>query len=123
MRKKRSPPDFINFRFGTDITVNHSLNRLLIAIAQLPGIYRSSHQDYPEAFNRTLEWVSKNIDRFERRSPDVQRSFVTWINGYLKWRIRDLDQSQPLRDVVAHGVHLEPAVTPLQFTIVSPQGG
>ncbi|MGK7878023.1 MAG: hypothetical protein AB4426_33365 [Xenococcaceae cyanobacterium] len=67
-----------------------ALNRLLIAIAQLPGIYRSSHQDYPEAFNRTLEWVSKNIDRFERRSPDVQRSFVTWINGYLKWRIRDL---------------------------------
>ncbi|MBW4619456.1 MAG: hypothetical protein KME17_08865 [Cyanosarcina radialis HA8281-LM2] len=67
-----------------------ALNRLLRAIAQLPGIYKSSHQDYPEAFNRTLEWVCKNIDRFEVNSPSVQKSFVVWINGYLKWRIRDL---------------------------------
>jgi hypothetical protein len=67
-----------------------ALNRLLGAISQLPGIYTSSHQDYPEAFNRTLEWVCKNIDRFEVRSPSIQQSFVTWINGYLRWRIRDL---------------------------------
>lgn len=67
-----------------------ALNRLLRAIAQLPGIYRSSHQDYPEAFNRTLEWASKNIDRFESNSSSVQKRFVVWINGYLKWRIRDL---------------------------------
>jgi hypothetical protein len=67
-----------------------ALNRLLRAIAQLPGIYRSSHQDYPEAFNRTLEWVSKNIDRFVANPSSVQSSLVTWINGYLKWRIRDL---------------------------------
>jgi hypothetical protein len=75
---------------------NHSLqrqknlNRLLMLIQQLPGIYRSSHQDYPEAYNRTLEWVSKNIDRFEAKGESVQKSFVIWINGYLKWRIRDL---------------------------------
>jgi hypothetical protein len=67
-----------------------ALNQLLILIQQLPGIYRSSHQDYPEAYNRTLEWVCKNIDRFESRSASIQDSFVTWINGYLKWRIRDL---------------------------------
>lgn len=74
-----------------------ALNQLLRAIAQLPGIYRSSHQDYPEAYNRTLEWASKNIERFEVRTvrsaqppPSVEQSFVIWINGYLKWRIRDL---------------------------------
>lgn len=67
-----------------------TLNRLLIVINQLPNIYRSSHQDYPEAFNRTLEWVSKNIDNFEFRTSSVENSFVTWFNGYLKWRIRDL---------------------------------
>ncbi|WP_013324238.1 hypothetical protein [Gloeothece verrucosa] len=66
------------------------LHRLLILIQQLPGIYKCSHQDYPEAYNRTLEWVCKNIDRFEARPPGVQNSLVTWINGYLKWRIRDL---------------------------------
>jgi hypothetical protein len=67
-----------------------SLNRLLMLIQQLPEIYRSSHQDYPEAYNRTLEWVCKNIDRFEPKNESIQKSFVIWINGYLKWRIRDL---------------------------------
>jgi hypothetical protein len=67
-----------------------NLNRLLMLIQQLPGIYRSSHQNYPEAYNRTLEWISKNIDRFEAKDKSVQKSFVIWINGYLKWRIRDL---------------------------------
>ncbi|NES04803.1 MAG: hypothetical protein F6K22_19375 [Okeania sp. SIO2F4] len=65
------------------------LNRLLILIQQLPGLYRSSHQNYPEAFNRTLEWASKNIQNFQPGS-SWEKSFVIWINGYLKWRVRDL---------------------------------
>ncbi len=67
-----------------------NLNRLLILIQQLSGIYYASHQDYPEAYNRTLEWVSKNIDSFEPKAESIQKSLVIWINGYLKWRIRDL---------------------------------
>ncbi len=67
-----------------------ALNRLLVVIQQLPGIYRSSHQDYPQALNHTWEWVSRKIGEFEPRPPSVQQSLVTWINGYLKWRIRDL---------------------------------
>ncbi len=67
-----------------------ALNRLLILIQQLPGLYRSSHQNYPEAFNRTLEWVSKNIQNFNPRPLSWEKSFVIWINGYLKWRVRDL---------------------------------
>lgn len=59
-----------------------ALNRLLRAIVQLPGIYRSSHQDYPEAFNRTLEWASKNIDRFVVNSPSAQKSLVIWLGTY-----------------------------------------
>ena len=67
-----------------------NLNRLLILIQQLPGIYRASHQDYPEAYNRTLMWVCKNIERFEPTTESIAQSLVIWINGYLKWRIRDL---------------------------------
>lgn len=67
-----------------------ALNRLLMVIEQLPDLYKSSHQDYPQALNQTWEWVSRNIGEFEPRSPTVQQSLVTWINGYLKWRIRDL---------------------------------
>ncbi len=67
-----------------------ALNRLLVTIQQLPGIYKSSHQDYPEALNQTWEWVSRKIHTFEPRSRSVQQSLVTWINGYLKWRIKDL---------------------------------
>ena len=71
-------------------SARRNLNRLLILIQQLPGIYYASHQDYPEAYNRTLIWVCKNIDRFEATRESVVESLVVWINGYLKWRIRDL---------------------------------
>ncbi|MBD2535235.1 helix-turn-helix domain-containing protein [Nostoc flagelliforme FACHB-838] len=67
-----------------------ALNRLLMLIQQLPGIYKSGHQDYLEALNQTWEWVSRKICEFEARSPSFQQSLVTWINGYLKWRIKDL---------------------------------
>ncbi len=73
-----------------------ALNRLLILIQQLPGLYRSSHPDYPEAFNRTLEWVSQNLKSFVARSPSVEKSLVIWINGYLRWRVRDLYASDRL---------------------------
>ncbi len=67
-----------------------ALNRLLIVIQQLPGIYKSSHPDYAEALNLTWEWVSRKIGEFKPRESSVQQSLVTWINGYLKWRVRDL---------------------------------
>ncbi|BDI15889.1 hypothetical protein ANSO36C_16910 [Nostoc cf. commune SO-36] len=82
-----------------------ALNRLLMLIQQLPGIYKSGHQDYLEALNQTWEWMSRKICEFEVRSPSdsvrvasrregvspsFQQSLVTWINGYLKWRIKDL---------------------------------
>ncbi len=67
-----------------------ALNRLLLVVQQLPGIYKSFHPDYPEALNLTWEWVSRKIGEFKARSPSVQQSLVTWINGYLKWRVRDL---------------------------------
>ncbi|MEH2161211.1 MAG: helix-turn-helix domain-containing protein [Nostoc sp.] len=82
-----------------------ALNRLFMVIQQLPGIYKSGHQDYLEALNQTWEWVSRKICEFEARSrsdsvrvasrregvsPSFQQSLVIWINGYLKWRIKDL---------------------------------
>ena len=67
-----------------------ALNRLLIIIQQFPGIYKSSHQDYPEALNKTWEWVCKKIGDFQPHSSSIQQSLTQWINGYLKWRIKDL---------------------------------
>ena len=67
-----------------------ALDRLLIIIQKLPGIYHLAHQDYPKAFNRTLEWVSNNIDRFEPNIDYVQKSLFIWSDGYLKWRVRSL---------------------------------
>ncbi|MBD2438797.1 hypothetical protein [Nostoc sp. FACHB-110] len=67
-----------------------ALNKLLMVIQQLPGIFKSSHQDYLEALNQTWEWVSRKICTFEARSLSYQNSLINWINGYLKWRIKDL---------------------------------
>ncbi|MBR8829050.1 MAG: hypothetical protein DSM107014_14320 [Gomphosphaeria aponina SAG 52.96 = DSM 107014] len=62
-----------------------ALNKLLMLTQKLRGIYRSTHPNYLDALDRTFEWVCKNIDVF-----NLERSYVVWFNGYLKWRIRDL---------------------------------
>lgn len=66
------------------------LNQLLLAIQQLPGLYKDRHPDYPIALNQTWEWVCRKICQFEQRPPSLQASLTAWINGHLKWRIKDL---------------------------------
>lgn len=76
-----------------------AMNKLLLEIQQLPGLKKSSHQNYPAALNLTLEWVSREIANFEPRSPSVSKSLINWINGYLGWRIHDLyspDKDAPI---------------------------
>ena len=73
-----------------------AMNKLLLQIQQLPGLKKSSHPDYPEALNRTFEWVSREIAKFEPRQSSVSKSLLNWINVYLGWRIKDL--SSPDKD-------------------------
>lgn len=76
-----------------------AMNKLLLQIQQLPGLKKSSHLNYPAALNLTLEWVSREIAKFEPRQSSVSKSLVNWINGYLGWRIKDLyspDQDAPI---------------------------
>lgn len=73
-----------------------AMNKLLLEIQQLPGLKKSSHPDYPEALNRTFEWVSREIAKFEPRQSSVSKSLLNWINVYLGWRIKDL--SSPDKD-------------------------
>jgi hypothetical protein len=67
-----------------------AMHKLLWEIQQLPGLKKSSHPNYPEALNLTLEWVSREIDKFQPRQSSVSKSLINWINGYLGWRIKDL---------------------------------
>ncbi len=71
-----------------------ALNNLLIVVQQLPGIKKDGHQDYLEALNKTWEWFCRSIDKFDRlkvnSGESLTVSLVRWINGYLKWRIKDL---------------------------------
>ncbi|AFY56155.1 hypothetical protein Riv7116_3709 [Rivularia sp. PCC 7116] len=68
-----------------------ALNKLLIIVQQLPGIYKSYHQDYLEALNKTWDWFCRSIDKFEANpNKSLQESLVIWINGYLKWRVKDI---------------------------------
>ncbi len=76
-----------------------AMNKLLLEIQQLPGLKKSSHPDYPEALNRTFEWVSREIAKFEPRQSSVSKSLLNWINVYLGWRIKDLyspDKDAPI---------------------------
>jgi len=68
-----------------------AMNRLLAKLQKLPGLTKTSHPDYPEALDRTWEWVSRDICKFELRSGrSMEAALVTWINGTLYWRIKDL---------------------------------
>lgn len=68
-----------------------AMHRLLIELQRLPGLQKSSHPDYLQALNQTLEWISRNICKdFNPRPGLLQESLVKWMNGYLYWRIKDL---------------------------------
>ncbi|MEO0935651.1 MAG: hypothetical protein AAFY21_18515, partial [Cyanobacteria bacterium J06641_2] len=71
-----------------------ALNKLLIVVQHFPGIKKDGHQDYLEALNKTWEWFCRSIDKFDNSkvvaSESLQISLTRWINGYLKWRIKDL---------------------------------
>jgi hypothetical protein len=68
-----------------------AMSKLIFIIQNLPGIKRAAHQDYPLALNQTWEWINREIDKFQSSSNgSLEQDFVRWINGYLKWRIRDL---------------------------------
>jgi len=92
-----------------------ALDRLLKVIQRLPGISTqgSTHPNYPEALNRTWYWVSRNIHKFDPEVPNLKNQLVGWINGYLRWRIKDLyiadsrylfSLDQPLRHDGEEGV-------------------
>jgi hypothetical protein len=76
-----------------------AMHKLLLEIQQLPGLKKLDHQNYPAALNLTLEWVSREIANFDPRQSSVSKSLVNWINGTLRWRIKDLyspDQVAPI---------------------------
>ncbi|MCC5660312.1 hypothetical protein LC608_25715 [Nostoc sp. XA010] len=88
---RQQPSNSIKWRFA--------MNRLLLEIQQLPGLAKSSHQNYPEILNRTLEKVSNNISEFQPYSNSVAKSLVKWVNAYLRLRMKDLycpDKNAPL---------------------------
>jgi hypothetical protein len=74
-----------------------AMSQLLRIVMHLPGIKRVAHQDYLLALNQTWEWMSRNIDEFQSSTDSLERDLVTWINGYLYWRIRDIYHSVPNR--------------------------
>src|SRR6476661_4034466 len=55
-----------------------AMHKLLLEIQQLPGLKKLDHQNYPAALNLTLEWVSREIAKFEPRPPSVQK---VWLTG------------------------------------------
>jgi hypothetical protein len=68
-----------------------TMHRLLIAIQKLPGLRKSSHPDYLHALDQTFEKISRDICRdFQPRSHSLTQDLLNWVNGDLKWRIKDL---------------------------------
>ncbi|MEL7039520.1 MAG: hypothetical protein AAFO04_28500 [Cyanobacteria bacterium J06592_8] len=79
---------------------------LLRKVQRLPGLAKSSHLDFLEALDKTYWWLSRNICQFEPPSVSslsdeeyeqrYEESLTRWINGYLRFRIKDLYQNPSL---------------------------
>lgn len=86
-----------------------ALNRLLLYCQRLPKLLKDPHPDYPLAKNKTWQWLIKNIKDFDCPPPpdglgltclpeEALEAFLeqfihkltVWINGYLRYRIKDL---------------------------------
>jgi hypothetical protein len=68
-----------------------AFSKLVQYLQHLPGIKKVDHQDYLLALNQTWEWLNREIDKFQcSNNGSLEQDLVRWINGYLKWRIRDL---------------------------------
>lgn len=72
-----------------------SMERLLLKVQRLPKLSKSFHPDALEAVNKTWEWLDNNLHNFHPRSSPIRDSLVSWINGYLRYRIRDLYAAKP----------------------------
>lgn len=69
---------------------------LILKIQQLPGFYKSSHQDYFDALDLTWEWLGNNIKNFQERPPSLPVSLVRWVNAHLYWRIKDIKEKRDI---------------------------
>ncbi|MFQ3635742.1 MAG: hypothetical protein SNJ57_07895 [Cyanobacteriota bacterium] len=74
----------------TPLLRRKALSRLLLCIQRSPKLRRFAHPDYGHALSLTLEWVCRAIAQFSPRSDSISTDLMNWVNGYLDWRIRDL---------------------------------
>ena len=71
-----------------------AINRFLTAINNHPELGKSNSPYRPDAFNRTFEYVSKNLcTKFDDRQPNVEKRFVQWFNKTFYWRLHDLENA------------------------------
>jgi hypothetical protein len=97
-----------------------AINKLLLELQHLPGLYKSSHPDYLDALNQTWLWVIKNIcEQFKLDVNSIEKRLTTWINSTLKWRIKDLYikyyKDQKMTDTLDKYVGNEDITTLLEF--------
>jgi hypothetical protein len=66
-------------------------NRLLRYVQRSPQLLHSSHSNYLEALNLTYTWLLRHLDTFSQKAgEELETTFFRWVNGHLKWRIKDL---------------------------------
>lgn len=74
-----------------------AMSRLIIVLQGLPEFRKYSRPDCPDYFldalNQTWEWFSRNIRNFKPRTSSIRSDLVRWLNGYLYWRLKDLNSS------------------------------
>lgn len=95
-----------------------AMNKLLLELQYLPGLYKSAHPDYLDALNKTWIWVNKNIcEKFDLNADSVETRLLKWINTHLKYRVKDLRYNSHPKEVALDNI--TPPTTPTSNDIDS----
>ncbi len=71
-----------------------ALNQFLTLCQGLPGLKKSTHPDYADALNRTLEKVGRKIKTFNPHPDAFIEDLVKWIKSHLKFAFIDVYNEQ-----------------------------
>ncbi|MEM9771834.1 MAG: hypothetical protein AAF889_09605 [Cyanobacteria bacterium P01_D01_bin.73] len=71
------------------------LNRFFLLIPQMPDLYRNGHPAYEEALNEALLSIDKRLTDFQcdwekDSATNIRWRFIRWLNGQLRYRVKDL---------------------------------
>ena len=71
-----------------------TLNKIIREVTKSKKLWEETTPYYQDALQQTWIYLCKNLEKYDHNSA----SLITWLNGYLRWRLKDLKQDKANSD-------------------------